>query len=182
MICEFLDYYSSRFDLNRCFSSSSIRRPSIEQQQHRKQHKLCARDFDAPKYFIIFLKSTFRLFASQLMLFFLFSFTLILRLLNAKVSRFACENKTHSRNYIVRQQRNVTANFESNCKTEYGSTTQQKWIFIWAMESQQQSHFEHRFARLQIWWKSILHFCFYSIFFLSLRRFGSINALLPKWK
>lgn len=93
MICEFLDYYSSRFDLNRCFSSSSIRRPSIEQQQHRKQHKLCARDFDAPKYFIIFLKSTFRLFASQLMLFFLFSFTLILRLLNAKVSRLPVRTK-----------------------------------------------------------------------------------------
>lgn len=34
MICEFLDYYSSRFDLNRCsLSSSTVRRSNFDQQQ-----------------------------------------------------------------------------------------------------------------------------------------------------
>lgn len=144
MICEFLDYYSSRFDLNRCLFSASFGRSNSSQRQQQRLHEHCIRNLDAPKYFIIFFKS---ILGCSLVDFFsiCLSYALKKRLRIEKEREaeiVVCENKTHTRNYIVRQKKTKKCDWqfrtqsnrielqdeeeeEGKKRSEYGSTTQQ---------------------------------------------------------
>lgn len=128
MICEFLDYYSSRFDLNRCiFSSASV----VQHRWSGNGKRVCNISFtralenlNAPKYFIIFSTSI------------LLNVAVVRPMVGSScilmLATVACENKMHSRNYIVRQKRNVSGNFlkiEIACvdwRNIYGSSTTQQ--------------------------------------------------------
>lgn len=113
---NFLDYYSSRFDLNRCRISSSAdtqrsnssnnATTTITWALHSKSRRA--------KVFYHFFQINSRLLASW----FLLHLSFVRSSRERKMPHCLCENKTHTRNYIVRQKkarkRNVTGNFESN--------------------------------------------------------------------
>lgn len=154
MICEFLDYYSSRFDLNRCIFSASVIRHRWSGATARLQPSnisIARLKSQRAKVFYHFFHINSPACAVVRpigWLFLKFSMHFDGKTEESERATVACENKMHSRNYIVRQKRNVSGNFlkiEIVCvdqriymfgSSTYHSTT--KWIFIWAMESQQQ--------------------------------------------
>lgn len=186
MICEFLDYYSSRFDLNRCrFSSSPGRSNSSQRQQQSTAWALHSKSRRA-KVFYHFFQINSRLFASWFLLHLSFvhaekNQSRFEKEGEAERERVVCENKTQTRNYIVRQKKEemwlaISNRIESNCKKKKKREKTDPNMVVplnnrneysferWNHNSRRISSTHFTAVRLQIWWKSIIHFVFHFLF------------------